>query len=91
MIIRRFYFATLNRHERGQFRSEGRGLRLSRRTCASSSTRDFFATTRLGAYYYVLSSLGMLTAATAVEAWGKRPRKAAGEATVAMPAAPLLQ
>ena len=30
-------------------------------------------------------------AATAVEAWGKRPRKAAGEATVAMPAAPLLQ
>ena len=26
----------------------------------------FFATTRLGAYYYVLSSLGMLTAATAV-------------------------
>ena len=26
------------------------------------------ATTRLGAYYYVLSSLGMLTAATAVEA-----------------------
>ena len=55
----------------------------------------FFATTRLGAYYYVLSSLGMLTAATAVEAWGKRPRKAAGEATaaatVAAPAAPLLQ
>ena len=54
----------------------------------------FFATTRLGAYYYVLSSLGMLTAATAVEAWGKRPRKAAGtagEATAAPPAAPLLQ
>ena len=51
----------------------------------------FFATTRLGAYYYVLSSLGMLTAATAVEAWGKRPRKAAGEATAAVPAAPLLQ
>ena len=47
----------------------------------------FFATTRLGAYYYVLSSLGMLTAATAVEAWGKRPRKAAA----AVPAAPLLQ
>ena len=49
----------------------------------------FFATTRLGAYYYVLSSLGMLTAATAVEAWGKRPRKAAGEATAAVPAAPI--
>ena len=47
-----------------------------------------------GAYYYVLSSLGMLTAATAVEAWGKRPRKAAGdggEPTAAVPAAPLLQ
>ena len=54
----------------------------------------FFATTKVGAYYYVLSSLGMLTAATAVEAWGKRPRKAAGdggEATAAVPAAPLLQ
>ena len=43
-----------------------------------------------GAMGLVLASgIGMLTAATAVEAWGKRPRKAAGEATAAVPAAPI--
>ena len=61
-----------------------------RRSRGGELALHFFATTKVGAYYYVLSSLGMLTAATAVEAWGKRPRKAAG-ATPAPPAAPLLQ